>query len=96
MEHKDIKSEYVILRHLLMPDKGKCFFSTNGSEDPRLSYKGDVWYEIIGYTDSVSDAQTMCYDNYGGCPTTREFEEYFKELYKKRDNELRDKSNTDS
>ena len=74
---KKIK-KYVVLRHLTMPDKGKCFFSMNTGTNHTHSNKGELWYEIIGYTDEVEDAQRMIYNNYGGLPTMKEFEDYWK------------------
>ncbi len=78
-------AEYVVLRHLCMPDKGKCFFTTN-SEMGRGCHgnTGELWYEIVAYADSVREAQTACSQNYGGLPSRKEFEDHAKEVIKNR------------
>jgi hypothetical protein len=86
MENKD--KQYVVLRHLTMPDKGKCFFTTNNPDEPEeekgLSAKGERWYEVIGYADTVQEAQDMCATNYGGLPSMKEFDDYAKEQVRKK------------
>ena len=86
MENKDAK--YVVLRHLKMPDKGKCFFTTNDPNEPEeekgLSYKGELWYEVIGYANTSEEAQSMCFHNYGGLPSMEEFENHAREEIEKR------------
>jgi len=81
MENKD--KQYVVLRHLTMPHKGLCFFTTNDPNEPEekkgLSHKGERWYEVVGYADEVEEAQSMCARNYGGLPTWKEFENHAKE-----------------
>ena len=83
----DKTKKYVIFRHLNMPDKGKCFFTTHNykeSEDKMCrSFKGELWYEIIDYADTVSEAQKMCNFNYGGLPSQKEFEDYAKQKVEK-------------
>ncbi len=78
-------SEYVVLRHLTMPDKGKCFFTTN-SEMGRdcHGHTGELWYEIVAYADSVKEAQTLCSFHYGGLPSMKEFEDHAREEINKR------------
>jgi hypothetical protein len=74
---------FVIYRHLTMPDKGKCFFSTNNPKVPEerkgLSMAGERWYEVVGYADTVEEAQDICADNYGGLPTMAEFDTWARE-----------------
>ena len=74
------KNEYIILRHLTMPDKGKCFFTSYRSENTDHDYThgntGELWYEIIGYAITVLEAQELCDSNYGGLPTMQEFDEW--------------------
>jgi hypothetical protein len=86
MENKD--SEYVVLRHLTMPHKGLCFFTTNNPDEPEeekgLSAKGERWYEVVGYANSPSEAQHLCSMSYGGLPSMKEFEEHAKEEIEKR------------
>lgn len=85
---EDKNKEYLVLRHLLMPDKGKCFFTTNNPDEPEeekgLSAKGERWYEVVGYADTVNEAQSMCRNNYGGIPTQQEFDDWAKEKVRKR------------
>jgi len=78
-------AEFVVLRHLCMPNKGLCFFTSN-SEMGRDCHgiTGELWYEIVGYADTVREAQTLCGQNYGGLPSTKEFEDHAKEEIKKR------------
>jgi len=79
--------KFVILRHLMMPDKGKCFFTTNDPKKPEekkgLSLEGERWYEVVGYADTVEDAQSMCASNYGGIPSWKEFEDWAHEKISK-------------
>lgn len=86
MEGKDKK--YVVLRHLMMPHKGICFFSMNdpneSEEEKGLSAKGERWYEVVGYADEVEEAQIMCDRNYGGLPSMKEFKDYAKQEMKER------------
>ena len=86
MEGKD--SQYVVLRHLTMPHKGLCFFTTNDPEEPEeekgLSLEGERWYEVVGYADTVEQAQGLCSSNYGGLPSMKEFEDYAKDELRKR------------
>jgi hypothetical protein len=74
--------KYVILRHLTMPDKGRCFFTTNDPNEPEdekgLSHKGERWYEVVGYADTTEEAQSMCSSNYGGLPSMKEFDDWAK------------------
>lgn len=71
--------EYVVLRHLTMPYKGLCFFTRN-SEIGRdcKGFNGETWYEIVGYANSIQEAQTLVVKNYGGSPTAKEFEEHVR------------------
>ena len=84
MGRREKMKEYVILRHLRMPNKGMCFFTTNSEDDPTHGNTGELWYEIIGYADEVKEAQDICKDNYGGLPDREEFDNYVKEKIKER------------
>ncbi len=54
MEHK-----YVILEGI---EHGNRFFSTyTEGEDPTKSAEGETWYKILGYADSVGEAQIKLY-----------------------------------
>lgn len=37
------------------------FFTPNTGEDPTKGENGEVWYRIIGYADSVEEAQNKLY-----------------------------------
>lgn len=52
--------KYVCLRTLVGPSKGGKFFSMN-SPNPEFSAKGERWYEVIGYANTVHEAQQICY-----------------------------------
>lgn len=56
----DIPEKYVLLEGI---STGKRFFSSyTEGEDPTLSATtGEVWYKILGYADSVEDAQMKLY-----------------------------------
>lgn len=53
-----MKPKYVILEGL---EHGNKFFSLNTEEDPTLSAKGEVWYKVIGYAETVAEAQTKLF-----------------------------------
>lgn len=46
--------KYILLRGITLGNK---FFSLNGDPDPTKLYDGTVAYEIIGYADTVREAQ---------------------------------------
>jgi hypothetical protein len=48
--------KFVILRGI---KDGNVFFSTHRGEDPTKSDKGETWYEILGYADTVEEAQVF-------------------------------------
>jgi len=75
----DKDKKYVVLRHLTMPDKGRCFFTTN-TPDTRTGRgrNGELWYEAVGFADTVEEAQGLCSSMYGGLPSQREFDEWAK------------------
>jgi hypothetical protein len=78
-------AEYVVLRHLTMPDKGKCFFTTNGELGRSChGYNGELWYEVVAYANTVPEAQTLCDQHYGGIPSMKEFEDHAREEIEKR------------
>jgi hypothetical protein len=69
---------FVILQHRMMPDKGICFFTTN-SNDPDVEFgiNGEHWYKVVGYADTVEEAQTLIAKN-TVYPTMREIESYYR------------------
>lgn len=52
------KKKYVLLRGI---EEGNTFCSMNTERDPTTSATGEKWYEIIGYADSIEEAQTKLY-----------------------------------
>jgi hypothetical protein len=51
--------KFVILKGL--EHKNKFFSTYTEGEDPTKSDTGETWYEILGYADSVEDAQIFLY-----------------------------------
>lgn len=71
--------KYVILRHLTLPDKGFCFFTTNtGDKDIEYGSNGEQWYEIVGYADTVEEAQILCATKRGIRATFNELLDYYR------------------
>lgn len=60
MTEQDKNKKFVIQRHLCMPHKGICFFTTN-SERGRDCYsaKGELWYENVAYADTLEEVQSL-------------------------------------
>ena len=53
------KKKFVLLEGIETDNK---FFSLNTPErDPRCSANGELWYNIIGYADTVEEAQIKLY-----------------------------------
>lgn len=60
--------QYVVLRHLNLPDRGLCFFSTNCNWEESTSdhennthgNTGEQWYEEVGFSDTIEEAQNLC------------------------------------
>ncbi len=50
--------KFVILKGLR---EGNRFFSTNSEEDPRYLVDGTLAYKILGYADTVEEAQIKLY-----------------------------------
>jgi len=60
------KKQFVILHGCVTSGKDEnwwcSFFTTNvAGSDPTKSYKGETWYKIIGYADTVEEAQQILY-----------------------------------
>jgi hypothetical protein len=51
---KNIK-KFVVLEHLLMPDKGLRFYSTN-TDNNTHSFEGELWYKEVGFVDTAEEA----------------------------------------
>lgn len=69
--------KFVILEHLCLPDRGFRFFSTNSETDPTRIMSGEVAYKIVGYSDTVEDAQSMIRHNFQSASST-ELELYYR------------------
>lgn len=51
--------KYILLRGLV---EGNCFFSTNvAGDDPTRLHDGTLAYEVLGYADTVKEAQIALY-----------------------------------
>jgi len=75
---EQLKKEYVVVKHLTMPDKGICFFTSN-SELGRdcTDLHGNVVYENVAFADTVEEAQSYV-RQLSTYPTMREMEEHYK------------------
>ena len=54
----DSKPRYVLLEGLREHNR---FFSLNIGGDPRISNHGELWYRIIGYAETIPEAQAKLY-----------------------------------
>lgn len=73
-----MKKKFVVLEHLLLPDRGFRFFSTNTDNNTKL-FDGRVAYKEVGFTDEVEEAQDIIrqYDR-SKIATMFELSEYHK------------------
>lgn len=51
--------KFVVLEHLCLPDRGFRFFTMNVEGDPTRLMDGTIAYKVVGYADSVEEAQSM-------------------------------------
>jgi hypothetical protein len=57
MNTQDNTKEYVVLRGL---KHDNVFFTANTpGSDPTKSAEGEIWYEILGYADTIEEAQAL-------------------------------------
>lgn len=83
----DNKKQYVVLRHLELPDRGLCFFSTNcywkgfipGNENNTQGYNEEEWYEEVGFADTMEEAQKLCSDKRLPTASFQELSDYYAE-----------------
>jgi hypothetical protein len=68
--------KYVVLEHLLMPDRGLRFWGIN-TEDNTHSAWGDLWYKEVLFTDSVSEATEMARKHGDNVPTYSELYDFY-------------------
>lgn len=55
-------SKFVLLEGVTEKNEGCRFFTIyDGQSDPTKSEKGDTWYKIIGYSNTVEEAQIKLY-----------------------------------
>jgi len=54
----DSSYKFVILEGL---KQGNRFFTSNGKEDPQVIYDGTLGYKIIGFANTVREAQVQLY-----------------------------------
>ena len=77
---KESEKKIIVLEHLLLPDKGFRFFSTNEDKDPETLYDGRIAYKVVGYADTVDEAQSIIFQNFGhSTPTHAELTKYWKD-----------------
>lgn len=51
--------KFVLLQGITEKNLGQRFFSSNSLElgDPTESANGEIWYKVLGYADTVAEAQ---------------------------------------
>lgn len=99
----DNTKEYVVLRHLLLPDRGLCFFSTNcfwegstsGRENNTHGHTGEQWYDEAGFADTIEEAQHLCGSEAKETASFQELYDYHVEESRKRDLLIGDKFRED-
>lgn len=53
--------QFVCLQGVMTENLGNRFFCINHTEqDPTKGYTGETWYRVIGYADTVAEAQEIC------------------------------------
>jgi len=89
----DNTKQYVVLRHLTLPDRGLCFFtmnchregSTSECENNTHGYTGELWYEEVGFADTIEEAQKLCSEKQLPTASFQELYDYHREQSRKRD-----------
>jgi hypothetical protein len=69
--------KFVVLEHLLMPDRGFKFWTLNSENNTRL-LDGTVAYKEVYFTSDADDAKDHCNANLKKVPTMYELEKYYK------------------
>lgn len=61
------KRQFVVLRGVTTENRGCVFCSmfTEG-DDPTKSSEGETWYEVLGYTETLPEAQRMVMMGWNG------------------------------
>ena len=53
---------FVLLRGAIDSNRYNRFFSTHiPGQDPTKSHTGETWYEVIGFADTIEEAQRKLY-----------------------------------
>lgn len=74
----DLTKKYVVLEHLLLPNRGFRFWSTN-SENPTTLIDGIVAYKVILCTDHEEEAISVSQKSNGqAIASFKELSEYYK------------------
>jgi hypothetical protein len=70
--------KYVVLEHLTLPDRGFRFWTVN-TDNNTHSYKGELWYKEILFTDNTEEAIRVSQEtNHEAVPKMWELEGYYK------------------
>jgi len=64
----DNKPKYVLLQGITESNFGLRFFTGNSYPDPTKGKNEETWYKVIGYAETMAEAQTKLY---GKSYTTR-------------------------
>lgn len=77
------EKKFVVLEHLCLPNRGFRFWTTN-SDNNTHSFKGELWYKEIAFTDDTEEAILLSRETGGNLPTMKELEEYAKKEIQER------------
>jgi hypothetical protein len=78
MSTTEQRKKYVVLEHLQLPNRGFRFWTTN-TENNTHSFKGDLWYKEVLFTDSTEEAIAMSrISNSSQIPSHWELEEHYR------------------
>jgi hypothetical protein len=78
MSTTEQRKKYVVLEHLQLPNRGFRFWTTN-TENNTHSFKGDLWYKEVLFTDSTEEAIAMSrIANVDQIPSMWELEEHYQ------------------
>ena len=79
-EAKD--KEYVVLEHLMLPDRGLRFCSTP-SDNNTHGFNGELWYKEVGFTDTHEEALQLIRQGPGPTATMQELDEHYSKEYRR-------------
>jgi hypothetical protein len=72
--------KYVVLEHLLLPDRGMRFWTMNTKNNVTIS-GGKIAYKEVHFTSDVYDAIDHCSPNSKNLPSFSELFNYYKKRY---------------